>query len=131
MFICVTADFSNAVYFTATRKLALQLFTRFLNLPLTSHLTRNVFPNVFPTVTAAAKAPFPNKELYYLASGEAIGFHPVHILVQLTSNYSPDSITKATSSRTAGSNQLASYTITCHILAFSFVVFVPFPSFRI
>ena len=75
----------------------------------------------FPTVTAAAEAPCRNKELYYVASGEAIGFHPVHILVQLTSNYNPDSITKVTSSRTAGSQNVASYASTCHILLLSYL----------
>ena len=92
----------------------MQLFARFLNPPLT-----HTYCSFFPTVTAAAKAPFRNKELYYVASGEAIGFHPVHILVQLTSNYNPDSITKVTSSRTAGSYKLASYASTCHILLLS------------
>ena len=87
----------------------MQLFTRFLNPPLTHK-------ELLPTVKAAAKAPFHNKELYYVASGKAIGFHPVHILVQLTSNYSPDSVTKVASSLTGGSNKFASYASACHIL---------------
>ena len=59
---------------------------------LTSSMRLSPTRNFFPTVTA----PFRNKELYYVARGEPIGFHPVHILVQLTSNCSPDSITKVT-----------------------------------